>query len=119
MRDGLGQQYRAVASGYWPLIRYDPVLRAGGGNPFLLDSPRPRIPLAAYTQRELRYRALGNADPAEAERLAGLAQEAVDQRWDTYEEMATRGPAHFPADARKARPAAVRYGGEDEGQEDR
>ena len=25
MRDGLGQQYRAVASGYWPLIRYDPV----------------------------------------------------------------------------------------------
>ncbi len=24
MRDGLDQQYRAVASGYWPLIRYDP-----------------------------------------------------------------------------------------------
>ncbi len=106
MRDGLGQQYRAVASGYWPLIRYDPVLRAGGGNPFLLDSPRPRIPLASYTQRELRYRTLGNTDPAEAERLAALAQQAVDQRWDTYEEMASRGPAHFPADARKAREAA-------------
>jgi pyruvate-ferredoxin/flavodoxin oxidoreductase len=119
MRKGMDQQYRAVASGYWPLMRYDPELRAADQNPFLLDSPRPRIPLAAYTQRELRYRALGNADPAEAERLAGLAQEAVDQRWDTYEEMATRGPAHFPADARKARPAAVRYGGEDEGQEDR
>jgi pyruvate-ferredoxin/flavodoxin oxidoreductase len=103
MRDGLGQQYRAVASGYWPLIRYDPVLREAGDNPFLLDSPRPRIPLAAYTQRELRYRALGNTDPAEAERLAALAQQAVDQRWDTYEEMATRGPAHFPADARRAR----------------
>jgi pyruvate-ferredoxin/flavodoxin oxidoreductase len=101
MRDGLGQQHRAVASGYWPLIRYDPVLRAAGGNPFLLDSPRPRIPLAAYTQRELRYRALGNTDPAEAERLGALAQQAVDQRWDTYEEMATRGPAHFPADARR------------------
>jgi hypothetical protein len=25
------------------------------------------------------------------------------QRWDTYEEMATCGAAHFPADARKAR----------------
>ena len=103
MRDGLGQQYRAVASGYWPLIRYDPMLRAVGGNPFLLDSPRPRIPLAAYTQRELRYRALGNTDPAEAERLAGLAQQAVDQQWDTYEEMASRGSARFPADARKTR----------------
>jgi pyruvate-ferredoxin/flavodoxin oxidoreductase len=104
MRDGLGQQYRAVASGHWPLIRYDPVARAGGGNPFLLDSPRPRIPLADYTRRELRYRALGNSDPAEAERLAGLAQQAVDQRWDIYEEMATHGPARFPPDARKAEP---------------
>ena len=101
MHDGLGQQYRAVASGYWPLIRYDPVLRAAGANPFLLDSPRPRIPLADYTQRELRYRALGNTNPAEAERLAALAQQAVDRQWDTYEEMATRGPARFPADARK------------------
>jgi pyruvate/2-oxoacid:ferredoxin oxidoreductase beta subunit/dihydroorotate dehydrogenase len=106
MRDGLDQQYRAVASGYWPLIRYDPVLREAGANPFLLDSPRPRIPLASYTQRELRYRALANTHPAEAERLAALAQEAVDQRWDTYEEMARRGPAHFPADARPARPAS-------------
>ena len=103
MRDGLGQQYRAVASGYWPLVRYDPLLRAAGGNPFLLDSPRPRIPLADYTQRELRYRTLTSTDPAEAERLAGLAQEAVDQRWDTYEEMATRDARRFPADARKDR----------------
>jgi pyruvate-ferredoxin/flavodoxin oxidoreductase len=118
MRDGLGQQYRAVASGYWPLIRYDPALRAAGGNPFLLDSPRPRIPLDAYTQRELRYRALGHADPAEAERLAALAQQAVDQRWDTYEEMATRGPAHFPADARRSRAAADRSGSTDDAQED-
>jgi len=103
MRDGLSQQYRAVASGYWPLIRYDPMLRTAGGNPFLLDSPRPRIRLTDYTQRELRYRTLGNTDPAEAERLAVLAQEAVDQRWDTYEEMATRGAHRFPADARKER----------------
>ena len=101
MRDGLGQQYRAVASGYWPLVRYDPMLRAAGGNPFMLDSPRPRIALTDYTQRELRYRSLSNTDPAEAERLGALAQEAVDQRWDTYEEMAARGAHRFPADARK------------------
>ena len=70
---------------------------------FRSDSPRPRIRLADYTQRELRYRTLTNTDPAEAERLAGLAQEAVDQRWDTYEEMATRDARRFPADARKDR----------------
>jgi pyruvate-ferredoxin/flavodoxin oxidoreductase len=103
MRNGLDQQYRAVASGYWPLIRYDPMARAAGGNPFLLDSPRPRIPLSDYTKRELRYRTLTNSDPAEAERLHALAEQAVDQRWDVYEEMATRGAQHFAADARKDR----------------
>jgi pyruvate-ferredoxin/flavodoxin oxidoreductase len=103
MRDGLAQQYRAVASGHWPLVRYDPMLRMTGDNPFMLDSPRPRIALTDYTQRELRYRSLSRTDPAEAERLGALAQEAVDQRWDTYEEMATRGARQFPADARKER----------------
>ena len=96
MRNGLDQQYRAVASGYWPLIRYDPMARAAGGNPFLLDSPRPRIPLADYTDRELRYRTLANTDPAEAERLHGLAEQAVAQRWEVYEEMATRGAHRVP-----------------------
>ena len=104
MSDGLDQQYRAVASGYWPLIRYDPVVRAAGGNPFLLDSPRPRIPLGDYTERELRYRSLTNTHPAEAERLAALAEEAVAQRWDVYEQMASRGAGHFAADARRENP---------------
>ena len=102
MRDGMNQQYRAVASGYWPLIRYDPVIRARGGNPFLLDSPRPRIPLSDYTMRELRYRLLANADPAEAQRLHALAQQAVDQRWQVYEEMASRGAERYPADASRS-----------------
>jgi pyruvate-ferredoxin/flavodoxin oxidoreductase len=110
MRDGLGQQYRAVASGYWPLIRYDPVLRSAGKNPFLLDSPRPRIALAEYTRRELRYRALANSNPDEAERLGLLAQQAVEQRWETYEEMASRHPAEFPADARKPVPESEGLG---------
>ncbi|MCU7731136.1 pyruvate:ferredoxin (flavodoxin) oxidoreductase [Actinoplanes sp. KI2] len=103
MRDGLGQQQRAVRSGYWPLMRYDPVLRSAGRNPFLLDSPRPRTPLSDYTDRELRFRRLRDTDPEEAARLAALAQAAVDQRWQVYEEMATRGPERFPADARPGR----------------
>ena len=103
MRSGLDQQYRAVASGYWPRIRYDPMARAAGGNPFLLDSPRPRMRLSDYTDRELRYRSLASSDPAEAERLHGLAEQAVAQRWAVYEEMATSGPQRFAADARKDR----------------
>jgi pyruvate-ferredoxin/flavodoxin oxidoreductase len=100
MRDGLDQQYRAVASGYWPLFRYDPVLRASGENPFLLDSPRRRMSLTDYSNRELRYSTLARRNPAEAERLAALSQEAVRERWAVYEEMATRPAGRFPADAR-------------------
>jgi len=92
LRNGMDQQYRAVASGYWPLIRYDPVTRA-----FLLDSPRPRLPLSAYTAQELRFRILARTDPETAGRLADLAAQEVRQRWATYEEMAARGPERFPA----------------------
>jgi pyruvate/2-oxoacid:ferredoxin oxidoreductase beta subunit len=102
MRNGMDQQYRAVASGHWPLMRYDPAVRAEGGNPFLLDSPRPRIALADYTGRELRYRILAQADPAEAERLLGLAQQEVNRRWATYEEMAMHGAERFPPSARRS-----------------
>jgi len=101
MRYGLDQQYRAVASGHWPLIRYDPVLRATGRPPFLLDSHRPRLPLADYRYRELRYRSLANSDPDEAERLLALARESIDQRWNIYEDMASRAPQHFPSDSRR------------------
>ncbi len=60
----MDQRYRAAASGCWPLIRCDPVVGADGGNPFLLDSARPRIALADHTNRELRYRVLLSTDPA-------------------------------------------------------
>ncbi|MGZ4595243.1 MAG: thiamine pyrophosphate-dependent enzyme, partial [Actinomycetes bacterium] len=96
MRNGLDQQYRAVSSGHWPLIRYNPVVRSSGGNPFMLDSSRPRMKLADYRRGELRFSALTNADPDEAARLLGLAQQSVDLRWRTYEEMATRSGSQFP-----------------------
>ncbi len=100
MKDGLDQQYRAAASGHWPLVRYDPMLRKGGSSPFLLDSPRPRLSLADYRRGELRFRAPAAVDPAEAERQLALAEEAVVQRWQVYEEMAARGAGDFPADTR-------------------
>ena len=102
MKDGLTQQYRAVASGYWPLLRYDPVRRAVGQNPFLLDSPRPRLTLAAYREKELRFQMLVKANPEEADRLMGLAQADVDRRWADLEDLANRPAEAFAADARRA-----------------
>jgi pyruvate-ferredoxin/flavodoxin oxidoreductase len=96
MRLGLDQQYRAAASGHWPLIRFDPAARQAGANPFLLDSPRPRLTLADYRKRELRFRALASADPDEAERQLTLAQQTADLRWQTYEQLATSPAPQFP-----------------------
>jgi pyruvate-ferredoxin/flavodoxin oxidoreductase len=88
MQDGLHQQKLAVASGYWPLIRYNPVLRQNDKNPFVLDSPKPSIPFKTYAYNELRYKVIAQTQPTEAEKLISLAQEIVDLRWKTYEDMA-------------------------------
>ena len=95
MEKGLTQQKLAAASGYWPLIRYNPALRKAGNNPFVLDSPRPVIGLRDYAYNELRYKILTRTNPEEAETLMQLAQELVDLRWKTYEEMAGQGAQEF------------------------
>ena len=51
---------------------------------------------------KVRFRGLANTDPQEAERLTALAQEAIDLRWNTYEDMASLGRHHFPSDPRPA-----------------
>ncbi|HVB39201.1 MAG TPA: 2-oxoacid:acceptor oxidoreductase family protein, partial [Vicinamibacterales bacterium] len=102
MRLGMHQQDLAVASGYWPLLRYNPALRRVGENPFRLDSPRPTVPLKDYAYNELRYRALTVTRPEEAAALMRQAQADVDEKYRSYEAF-TRiegGPA--PAQATTA-----------------
>jgi pyruvate-ferredoxin/flavodoxin oxidoreductase len=95
MQKGLDQQHLAVKSGYWPLIRYNPVLRKTNRNPFVLDSPAPVIPFREYAYNELRYKVLTQTRPKEAEKLIQLAQDIVDLRWKTYQEMAGYGAEAF------------------------
>lgn len=95
MEKGLNQQKKAVASGYWPLIRFNPVLRKKNLNPFILDSIRPSIPLEDYAYNELRYRLLKQTNPEEADQLMKMAQEIVNLRWKTYEDMASFSAEKF------------------------
>ncbi len=95
LKDGLKQQHLATASGYWPLIRYNPALRAAGRKPFVLDSTRPTIPLREYAYNENRYKVLVKTNPEEAERMMQMAQETVNRRWHTYEQMSMQEPAQF------------------------
>ena len=95
LKDGLSQQNKAVASGHWPLLRYNPVLRTKKQNPFVLDSIRPSISLKDYAYNELRYKVLTMTNPEAAETLMKHAQELVNLKWKNYEELATKKASDF------------------------
>ena len=103
LHHGLRQQDLAAASGYWPLFRYNPAMRAAGENPFRLDSPRPTIPFRDYAYNEIRYRALAQTRPEEAAQLLAAAEAAIREKYRTYEEMAGWRPERFhpPVSARE------------------
>jgi len=85
---GIDQQKAAVASGAWPLFRYNPALRREGKNPMQLDSKPPSMPLRNYVYNETRYTMLAHADPEAAKRALALAQEDIRERWRLYEQLA-------------------------------
>jgi pyruvate-ferredoxin/flavodoxin oxidoreductase len=86
---GLDQQKAAVASGYWPLMRYNPDLAEQGKNPLQIDSKAPSIPLEEYVYNETRYKMLTQSKPEAAKKLLELAQKDVNERWRLYEHWAT------------------------------
>jgi pyruvate-ferredoxin/flavodoxin oxidoreductase len=88
MTTALQNQKAAVASGYWPLFRYNPDLVRQGKNPFQLDSANPSIPLREFSEMENRFKMLKATHPEEAKLLANLAQEDVDERWQILQKMA-------------------------------
>jgi pyruvate-ferredoxin/flavodoxin oxidoreductase len=88
MRKGLEQQKNAVASGFWPLYRYNPANVDENKNPLTIDSREPSIPLEDYAYNETRYRMLVQADEPRAEKLMKDAKEDVRKRLDLYRQMA-------------------------------
>ena len=88
MAKGMDQQRLAVETGYWPLYRYDPRLRAQGKNPLQLDSKPPKAPLQDYVYNENRYRMLVKSNPAVAAQLLKQAEEAVEDHWNILERLA-------------------------------
>jgi pyruvate-ferredoxin/flavodoxin oxidoreductase len=75
----------AVQSGYWPLYRYNPALKAEGKNPFSLDSKKPDGTLRRFLEGEIRYASLKRTFPQEADRLNAALEEQFNAR---YEQLA-------------------------------
>ena len=95
MQLGMKQQDLAVASGYWPLFRYNPAMREIGENPFVLDSPRPTVAFRDYAYNENRYRSLEQSRPEDAARLLAAAQASIVEKYRAYEEMAGWSASRF------------------------
>ncbi len=91
MRYGMKQQELAVASGFWPLLRFNPALRTVGQNPFCLDSATPSIPLQDYAYNEIRFSSLTQSNPAEAATLLEQAQRDVLNKYLEYQALSELG----------------------------
>jgi len=78
----------AVNSGYWPLYRYNPMLKAEGKNPFILDSKEPDGSLRKFLEGEIRFASLTRTFPQEAERLHAMLEKEFIDRYELLARMA-------------------------------
>jgi pyruvate-ferredoxin/flavodoxin oxidoreductase len=85
---GYEHQKQAVASGYWPLYRYNPDLKAQGKNPLQLDSKAPTVNFSDYAYSENRYRTLKDSKPETAAELMKLATQDVTERFNLIQQLA-------------------------------
>jgi len=79
---------KAVETGYWPLYRFNPMLRAEGKNPFVLDSKDPQGDFKKFLMGEVRYSSLAITFPKNAETLFKKAEADMKDRYEIYKQMA-------------------------------
>jgi len=92
LRLGMGcsqlEAKRAVEAGYWHLYRYNPLLKAEGKNPFILDSKEPTASFREFLMGEVRYSSLTRTFPERAEQLFEQAEKNAAERLETYKKLA-------------------------------
>ena len=88
MVKGLDQQKKAVESGHWMLMRYNPDLAKEGKNPLTIDCKEPTLPLKDYVYNEARYKSLASQQPEKAAELLAEEEKDIKARWRYYSHMA-------------------------------
>ncbi|MDR1303553.1 MAG: pyruvate:ferredoxin (flavodoxin) oxidoreductase [Puniceicoccales bacterium] len=87
LRRSLEQQKKAVASGHWPLYRFNPQKKASGQTGFSLDSKEPTIDLEAYTSQETRFSALQRSDPERAQQFLRDETARISAKYDLFKRL--------------------------------
>ncbi len=92
IKKGMGKSQEesklAVASGYWPLYRYNPGLATEGENPFVLESKEPDGTIQEFLSSENRYASLESAFPEESEKLRKQIEKEIVDRYESLRLMA-------------------------------
>jgi len=97
----------AVASGYWPLYRYNPLLKESGKNPFTLDSKAPDGSLQQFLRGEIRYASLEKTFPEEFARLTVALEAQYIERYRNMQRLAEIPDEAFVVTPAAAAPAAA------------
>ncbi|MFW5489924.1 MAG: pyruvate:ferredoxin (flavodoxin) oxidoreductase [Desulfovibrio sp.] len=91
IRKGMGktqeEQKLAVASGYWPLYRFNPSLADEGKNPLSLDSKAPDGSMQEFLGGENRYALLERLHPADSKRLREQIEKDYNERYEALKFM--------------------------------
>ena len=87
LKHGVTQQEKAVATGYWPLFRFDP--SKPKGSRFKLDSKPASAPLNEFMYNETRFTRLVEDNPELAKELLAQAQENVQTKWEKLEHLSS------------------------------
>ncbi|MFO7558859.1 MAG: pyruvate:ferredoxin (flavodoxin) oxidoreductase [Desulfobacterales bacterium] len=95
IRKGMGKTQEetklAVQCGYWPLYRYNPMLKEEGRNPFVLESKAPDGNLKEFLSGEVRYSSLQNIFPEEAKKLHLRLEKEFSERYEALKLLADGG----------------------------
>ena len=83
MNKSMLEMKKAVRSGYWDLLRYNPALAAEGKNPLSIDSAAPTESYRDFIMGEVRYNSLGLKFPERAEELFEKGEEMALDRYNT------------------------------------
>jgi len=86
----------AVLAGYWPLYRYNPLLKAEGKNPFILDSKKPDGTLQEFLSGEVRYAALEKLFPEESKKLRASIETEYSERYLRLKQLSEMEPVTLP-----------------------
>jgi pyruvate-ferredoxin/flavodoxin oxidoreductase len=107
LRFGLDQQKLAVASGIWPLYRFDPRRVRQGEPPLTIDVLPGKKSVEEYMRNEARFRMVEKIDAERFRRLAAAARDQSAQRVALYEQL-----SHITLPSNGERAAAVHGDGQ-------